>query len=152
MMDPTVKKKVLKAFGKSGDEISASSVTWVTQSSFSPPLVAVGLRIDSGPYHIIRDSGIFALHIVPEEEKELASSFFRHAQVVEDRINGHAFTIHPEYNVPILEEPPAYLIGQVRTVPEIGDHHLVIAEVVDAEFREQFAPMTLKDAGWSYSG
>lgn len=137
---------------RAGDEIAASSVTWVTQCSFKPPLVAVGLRTDGGPYHIVRQSGVFALHIVPAGEKKLASSFFRSANVRDDKLNGYTFRLEQEYGVPVLDLPPAYLICKVREIPELGDHHLVIAEVVDAQVRKNADPMVLRDTGWSYSG
>ncbi|HKJ67187.1 MAG TPA: flavin reductase family protein [bacterium] len=159
-MDEQTKKQVLKMFtygmfiftAGEGDEIAASSVTWVTQCSFQPPLVAVGLRTGGGPYHIVRQSGIFALHIVPAGEKELASSFFRAAQVRDDRLNGYTFQMDAEHGVPVLDAPPAYLICRVREIPELGDHHLVIAEVVDAQLRTSADPMVLRDTGWSYGG
>lgn len=159
-MNEQAKKQVLKMFtygmfiftAREGDEIAASSVTWVTQCSFQPPLVAVGLRTDGGPYHIVRQSGIFALHIVPAGETKLASSFFRSAQVRNNRLNGYTFHLDKEHGVPALDVSPAYLICRVREIPELGDHHLVIAEVVDAQLRTPAKPMVLRDTGWSYGG
>lgn len=159
-MDQAVKKKVLKSFtygmfvfsSKAGDEISAGSVTWVTQCSFQPPLVAVGLRLDGGPYHMVKDSGVFALHLVSRGDKTLASSFFRPVKVEDGRMNGYPFTLNDQYDVPILEDAPAYIVCKVREITDIGDHHLVIGEVVDAGMREEVEPMVLREAGWSYSG
>lgn len=155
-----MKKKVLKSFTygmfifttKANEKISAGSVTWVTQCSFQPPLVAVGLRTDGGPYHVARQSGLFALHVVPSGNKNLARSFFRTARVEGNRINGYSFTFDPQYNIPLLDDSPAYLICEVREIVERGDHHLVIGEVMDAGMREDVDPMVLLDTGWSYSG
>jgi len=159
-MDQTTKKKVLKSFtygmfvftSKAEDEISAGSVTWVTQCSFQPPLVAVGLRLDGGPYQVVKESGVFALHLVARGDKALASSFFRPVRVEDGRMNGYPFTLDEEHDVPLLEDAPAYLICKVREITHIGDHHLVIGEVVDAGMREEMEPMVLREAGWSYSG
>lgn len=159
-MDSEVKKKVLKMFrygmyictSKTGDQYSASTVTWVTQASFHPPLVAVGLKVNSGIYQTVQQAGRFALHVVPDGEKELARRFFRPARVEDHRINGVPYELHEQYNLPILLSTPAYLIGDVKEVPELGDHRLVIAEVIDAVLKEEMEPLLLQDTGWSYSG
>ena len=61
-MDPNVKKTalrmipyglyVLTAEGKDG-RVAAATVNWVTQASFNPPLVVVGVKADSGAHSII---------------------------------------------------------------------------------------------------
>ncbi len=137
---------------KAGEQISSSTVTWVTQTSFHPPLIAVAVRVDTGIYETIHSSGQFALHIVPEDGKELARRFIRPAHVQDGRINGVPFEIDEKYDLPILLSSPAYLIAAVKEIPEIGDHHLVIAEVVDAVVKKSTTPILLRDTGWSYSG
>ena len=50
-MDPEVKKKTLRMINygmyvltsKDGDQLDAATVNWVTQASFNPPLVVVGV-------------------------------------------------------------------------------------------------------------
>ncbi|GIX48398.1 MAG: hypothetical protein KatS3mg131_2609 [Candidatus Tectimicrobiota bacterium] len=44
---------VLTAEGASG-AVAAATVNWVTQASFSPPLVVVGVKADSGAHALIR--------------------------------------------------------------------------------------------------
>ena len=34
--------------------IAAATVNWVTQTSFDPPLVAIGVKADSGAYALIK--------------------------------------------------------------------------------------------------
>ena len=100
-MNPEDRKKVLGMFrygmyvctSKADEIISASTVTWVTQSSFDPPLIAVAIKVESGIYDTIRQAGRLALHIIPEGEKGLAKRFFRPASVKGDRINGVPFEI-----------------------------------------------------------
>lgn len=48
---------------KAGDgEIAAAKVNWVTQTSFNPPSVAIGVKADSGAYATLKKSGRFALN------------------------------------------------------------------------------------------
>ena len=39
---------ILTTKSKDGQNVGAATVNWVTQTSFSPPLVAVGVKADSG--------------------------------------------------------------------------------------------------------
>lgn len=137
---------------KAGDEIAASTVTWVTQSSFKPPLITVAIKVDTKIYDVLKAGGRFALHVIPVGEKKLASKFFRPAAIEDNRVNGVPFSLSEEYDLPILDSTPAHLICDIRDVAETGDHHLFIAEVVHAEFRKDMKPLLLQDTGWRYSG
>ena len=54
---------VLAAETKAG-QVTAATVNWVTQASFEPPLVAVGVKRDSGGHDIIREAGAFSLSVL----------------------------------------------------------------------------------------
>ncbi|MBD3275168.1 MAG: flavin reductase [Candidatus Marinimicrobia bacterium] len=159
-MDQKEKSDVLKMFtygmfvltSKSGKDISASTVTWVTQTSFTPPLIGVSLKVGSGPYEVVKDSGKFVLHIVPRDGKLLVSKFFRRAQIEDETLNGIPFGIDESTDLPVLEEFPAHLICEVREIAEVGDHHMVIAEIIDAKLREKAEPILLRETGWNYGG
>ena len=43
---------------------AAATVNWVTQTSFDPPLIAVGVKTDSGAYNIVKTAGNFALNML----------------------------------------------------------------------------------------
>jgi flavin reductase (DIM6/NTAB) family NADH-FMN oxidoreductase RutF len=45
-------------------QVAASTVNWVTQGSFEPPLVAVGVKTDSGAHSIIKESKVFVGEVV----------------------------------------------------------------------------------------
>ena len=72
-MDANVKKTalrmipyglyVLTAKGKD-DTVAAATVNWVTQASFAPPLVAVGVKADSHAHALIKESKAFALNVL----------------------------------------------------------------------------------------
>jgi flavin reductase (DIM6/NTAB) family NADH-FMN oxidoreductase RutF len=53
-------------------EVAAATVNWVTQTSFSPPLVAVGVKTDSGAYGLSRAAGHFALNILGKGQQGAA--------------------------------------------------------------------------------
>ena len=68
-MDKNVKKSVLRMIpyglyvltAQSGEKISAATVTWVTQASFEPPLLQVGVRVDSFIHQVVQEAGAFSV-------------------------------------------------------------------------------------------
>ena len=42
--------------------VSAATVNWVTQASFQPPLVVVGVKVDSAGHNLIQESGPLLVH------------------------------------------------------------------------------------------
>jgi flavin reductase (DIM6/NTAB) family NADH-FMN oxidoreductase RutF len=71
--------------------ISASTVNWVTQSAFGPPLVVVGVKTDSGTYQTVKTAGTFALNMLGKEHKGLAFAFFRPADVSDGKLSGQPY-------------------------------------------------------------
>jgi flavin reductase (DIM6/NTAB) family NADH-FMN oxidoreductase RutF len=56
--------------------LAASTVNWVTQSAFAPPLVVVGVKADSGTYKSVKAAQAFALNMLGKEQKALAFTFY----------------------------------------------------------------------------
>lgn len=65
---------VLTAEGKDG-RVAASTVNWVTQTAFEPPLVVVGVKADSGAHSLIKESRAFALNILGKTRRIWHSRF-----------------------------------------------------------------------------
>jgi len=114
-----------------GDDIAAATVNWVTQTSFSPPLVAIGVKSDSGAYQMIRNNGNFALNMLGKGQQGLAFAFFKPAQLEDGKISGEPF--HAGGNgAPILDNAIAHVECRLTTVVEEGDHHIFVGEVTNA--------------------
>ncbi len=64
---------------REGDEINAATVNWVTQCSFQPPLVAIGVKRDSHLYAMLQSTPVFSLSFLESGQKDLAFAFFRPA-------------------------------------------------------------------------
>jgi flavin reductase (DIM6/NTAB) family NADH-FMN oxidoreductase RutF len=136
--------------GKGG--IAAATVNFVTQSSFAPPLVVVGVKADSGAYQVVKAAGKFALNMLGKDQKALAFTFFRPADVKEGKLSGQAYRPGTT-GAPILTEAPAAVECTVKTILAEGDHHIVIGEVVEAHLmkppsgRPDAAILEMKDLG-----
>jgi len=158
-MDPQVRKKVLRQItyglyvlttGR-GQEVRGGTVNWLSQASFQPPLVMVGVKKDSDLYRVLERTGIFAINFLSADQKGLAQDFFRPSQVEGDRLNGHPFR-PGSTGAPILEE--VYAWAECRLVDRLegGDHAIVVGEVVDAGLRREDRPLVMWDTGWFYGG
>ena len=115
--------------------ISASTVNWVTQSAFAPPLVVVGVKTDSGTYKTMKAAQAFALNMLGKDHKSLAFTFFRPADVSDGKISGQPFR-KGVTGAPILVEAPGAIECRMTAVVEQGDHHIVVGEVVEAHLNK----------------
>lgn len=134
-----------------GQRASVSTVNWVTQASFAPPLVAVGVRADSHAFSLIQETQKFAMSVLGTGQKDVAFSFFKHADPVDGAFSGHAYETHST-GAPVLCGAPAWFECEVSSVVEGGDHALVVGHVIDAGVREQTKPLTLDECGVQYGG
>ncbi len=139
-MDETAKKTALRMIpyglyiltSDHGDgRVSAATVNWVTQASFSPPLLVVGVKADSFSLEAIRASGAFALNVLGKGQGDVAFAFFKHVENDERTVGGQAYRVG-ETGAPVLEATPAHVECKVVEIVERGDHAIVVGEVVAA--------------------
>ena len=132
------------------DEYCVSTITWVSQASFEPPMISVCIKRKSASYEIVKKRGEFILHLLGDNQKELASTFFKPTIFESEKLNGEEFSL--ENNLPLLKDVPAYIQCKVVEILENGDHPLFLAEVVDAKINNDSNPLELRRTGWTYGG
>ena len=112
--------------------MAAATVNWVTQTSFDPPLVVIGLKTDSGAYQLVKKTGAFALNFLGKGQQGAAFTFFKPTKRDGDTINGEPFRAGTT-GAPILTNAPASIECKVVEIVARGDHHIVVGEVVAAD-------------------
>ena len=135
---------------KNDNDICASTVTWVSQMSFEPPLISVCIKKKSATYSMVKERKEFCLHLLGDNQKTLAASFFKHAVIEDGDLNGHPVIFVND--LPVLIDAPAYLTCSVLEIINRGDHPLFLAEVKDAIVQKKMDPLELSQTGWSYGG
>jgi flavin reductase (DIM6/NTAB) family NADH-FMN oxidoreductase RutF len=160
-MDPAMKKTALRMIpyglfvltSESTDgQIAAATVNWVTQASFEPPLVVVGVKRDSTAYAVIKQSGAFALNVLGKGQQALAFTFFKPTSREGNTVSGERFH-RGTTGAPLLDSTPAFVECRVCETVEHGDHAVVVGEVVNAGVTQQpqgrpdDAILWLKDLG-----
>jgi len=124
--------------------VTAATVNWVTQASFQPPLVVVGVKADSSGHGIIKDAGSFALSVLSKGQNDEAFAFFKPVERDGDRIGGQVFR-KGSTGAPILASAPGFVECTLIDTIEKGDHSVFVGEVVEAGVSQ--APAGRADAG-----
>lgn len=159
-MDDAAKKTALRMIpygiyiltARSGNDVAAATVNWVTQTSFEPPLVAVAIKSDSGAYALVRKTQTFALNMLGKGQAPVGFTFFKPAQLDGDKISGEPFSAGANGS-PILSNAIASVECKVTSIVEQGDHHIFVAQVTNAnvakqpEARADDAILWMKDLG-----
>ena len=160
-MDPAMKKTALRMIpyglfvltAENADgQVAAATVNWVTQASFEPPLVVVGVKKDSAAYSVVSASKAFALNVLGKGQQALAFTFFKSLSREGNTIGGEAFR-SGKTGTPVLENTPAFFECKLVDAIHRGDHAIMVGEVVDAgvakqpDGRPDDAALWLKDLG-----
>ena len=126
-MDPNAKKTTLRMIpyglyvltaAHPDGRVAAATVNWVTQASFEPPLVAIGVKADSGAHALIKESKAFALNVLGKGQQAMAFTFFKPAVREGQAISGEPFRWGAT-GAPLLERAHDLL-------QEMGIHHVTI--------------------------
>ncbi len=136
---------------RDGDEVSAAAINWVTQTSFTPPLVAMGVKKDSGAYALLKRTGTFALSFLESGQGDIAYAFFKPTTVEGSTINGQE-TETASNGAPVIAAAPGYIEGRVVGEVDLGDHSCVVGEVTHAVLKREAKPLTLDELGVKYGG
>jgi len=158
-MDPEIKKKALRkivhgvyvAGVQQDGKLNAFTLTWLSQVSFEPPLVVLGVRKEGVSLPMMEASRVFTINILAAGQKSLAQHFLKPAHLGGDKLENIPHRLG-KTGAPILEEAAAYIECEVRAIHPAGDHSIVVGEVVEAGVHRDVDPLTLKETGWHYGG
>lgn len=135
--------------------LHAATVSWVMQTSFEPTRVATALRTSSRILKHILASQVFALNLLARGQEEMAQHFFQYSTSGFDESSCHGFRCRPgETACPLFVEAAAWIeCANVQTLDNLGDHTVLVADVVEAGMRTEAAlPLVLHESPWSYGG
>ena len=135
-----------------GAERGGMLVTWVTQASFDPPLLAVAVMNTAHTTGVMKESGTFALNFMPDEQRTEAGAFGKKFAKVGDKFADYPFHPGAATGSPILEDALGYLECRITGWLPGGDHDVALAEIVDAQLKGDSALMTTMSSGMSYAG
>jgi len=134
-----------------GKTTSAFTANFVSQCSFQPPLLMLGVNRDGRAHAILEKGRVFSLNLLASDQKDIAAAFFKSPEADGTRIGSYEF-VRGETGAPLLMDAPASLECRVVSIQLVGDHSVVVGEVIGALHRREAKPLTMEQTGWKYGG
>jgi flavin reductase (DIM6/NTAB) family NADH-FMN oxidoreductase RutF len=159
-MDQAVAKKTLRLFtyglyiattANKGGDTGAMLVNWVGQVSFEPRMLSLAVENTAHFLDVIRESGVFAVNVLESDQREFAGHFGKATARVGDKLIGYEW-MPGSTGSPLLAETLGAIECRVVSEQPAGDHVLFLGEVVDAHHNRDGEVLTMKGAGFKYSG
>ena len=121
-------------------KVNVMTAAWCMPVSASPPLIAVSIAPSRYTYDIIRESGEFVISIPTVDLLKKVHYCGCVSGRVVDKVKEAGFTLAKsnKVGVPYIKECVASLECRVYKMFELGDHVLVIGEVVDVHYSKEF--------------
>ena len=129
-----------------------TTVTWVSQASFKPPLLMVVLRKDGRTFQSVIDSRTAVLPVLDCGQREIAEVVFAATTESRGLLSGEPYC-EGITGAPVLENLDAYFECKALEILEKpGDHAIVVFEVLNAVLRRDIEPLTVTASPWQYEG
>ena len=131
---------VVTAIDPATGEAAAATVHWVTQTSFSPCLIAVSVPADHAVLRLVRTTNRFALHMLGKDDAAEAFTFRRPSRLAGSLQDGTATiggwgVAWGRHATIILHNAVAILECHMHAIMEAGDHFPMVGEVLDQHVR-----------------
>jgi flavin reductase (DIM6/NTAB) family NADH-FMN oxidoreductase RutF len=134
-------------------EEHAMTANWVTQASFDPPMVAVGVENTSHTIGLIRDARYFVVNLLQDSQRDLAAKLARSSEQAPQKLKGVKTKPAPASGAPTLSDALGWVECRLVATLPAGDHTLVLGEVVGGALEHgEGRPLTLETAGLTYAG
>jgi flavin reductase (DIM6/NTAB) family NADH-FMN oxidoreductase RutF len=135
-----------------GDDRGGMLITWVTQASFDPPMVAVAVQTGAHTTGVMKQSGAFALNFMADEQRKEAGRFGQEYAKVGDKLGKVGHHSGAATGSPVLDDAIGHLECRITGWLNGGDHDVALAEVVAAEVARDAPLMTTVSSGMGYAG
>ena len=131
------------------------TANWVTQISFDPKLVGVGIEKTALTHELIASGGVFSVLTIDREDRAVVRKFTKPVEVDLDAMTMNGFDFRDgATGSPILSMAVAFVDCEVRQSAEVGGHTFFIGEVVDCGFQqpEDTPVLRMEDTRMNYGG
>ncbi|MGB9700862.1 MAG: flavin reductase family protein [Thermodesulfobacteriota bacterium] len=125
----------------------AMIVSWVTQVSYSPPLIAAVLRYNRSVLKLLQEGSLLSLNLLKNEHKPFIPILKSSSSL---NLAGFNFQ-RGMANVLYLPDALAYWFCEVHSLISMGDHMLVVNKIKAAQATAGI-PLTTLDYGKTYLG
>jgi flavin reductase (DIM6/NTAB) family NADH-FMN oxidoreductase RutF len=138
------------------DRRNGMTLNWLTQISFDPKWVGIGVEQTAFTHELIEASSVFAVCMIHRDDRAIVRKFTKPVDV---DLDAHTLNEIPYHDgevtgAPILDQSVAFLECAVRERLVAGDHTFFVGEVVHCGFlQDEDAPvLRMEDTRMSYGG
>ncbi|MEZ5170704.1 MAG: flavin reductase family protein [Acidimicrobiia bacterium] len=140
---------------RDGDRRNGMAINFVTQLSFSPKWLGVGVEKEAFTHELVTAGGVFSLNIIARDDRAIIRKFTKPVDVDTEASTLNDFPFHDgATGAPILDQAVAYVDCEVRDTLDCGEHTLFAGEIVDAAFQqdEDTEVLRMEDTRLNYGG
>ena len=138
-----------------GERRNGMTTNWVTQLSFDPKWIGVGIEREALTHELIDAGDVFSVCLIDQEDRAIVRKFTKPVDVdlLAKTLNGFEY-VERATGAPILAQSVAFLDCEVRDRMEIGNHTFFAGEVVDCDFlKDEATPvLSMSDTRMNYGG
>jgi len=133
---------------RAGSRRNLMTISWATQVSLEPKLVAVAVEGSAVSHALLADGEGFTLSLLPRSERALVRRFVKPVTDVEIDDEQSKGTMEGQEvwlassGAPVLAPASAWLDCAIRHRLDLGSHSLFVGEVVDCGFGTAGPPPT----------
>jgi flavin reductase (DIM6/NTAB) family NADH-FMN oxidoreductase RutF len=127
-------------------------LSWVTQASFEPPLLACCVHAESQAHdHLAEEGRPIAINLLADDQEELARTLLEGPAFEDDEV---ADTPYKEgaNGCALLPETMGAIEARVVSVTEGGDHDILLVEIEDVHRFREGEILTHESSGMTYAG
>lgn len=117
------------------------TIAWTGTVCTNPPMAYISVRPERYSYHMIRESGEFVINLTTKKLARAADYCGARSGKDVDKwkechlTRGTASTL--KY-APVIEESPVQIECRVKSIQELGSHHMFLAEVTAVQVDESY--------------
>jgi flavin reductase (DIM6/NTAB) family NADH-FMN oxidoreductase RutF len=119
--------------------VAALTVNSFTSVSLEPAKVLFCLATTSSSYPVLAEAERIAIHILGQDQEDIARRFATSGLSGTDKLDGVAWTSGPD-GVPLIPGTPAVLAGRIDQAITSGDHIIFLVDVDHVGLKETSTP------------
>lgn len=127
-----------------GEQTNAFTAAWVMQVSFSPVLLAISINPEHYSYQLLKQGKVCSINVLSQQQMPMAEHFGQSG--IKDKMSMGTWAAALT-GAPVLQESLAYFDCRVSHEVSVGDHQLVICEVLEARQLNVGIAMLYNDTG-----
>lgn len=140
---------------RSGEERNLMTINWVSQVSFDPKLVGVGVEKTAYTHRLVSEGGTFVVNFIARDDRAIVRRFTKPCEWDPAASTLNGFAVHESTTgTPVLDQAVGFVDCRVTNPVDCGGHTFFIGEVVDVGFRqaEDTPILRMEDTRMNYGG